>query len=188
MNKSATFGTSQLFYRGFKTRSQKFCFLKMTVFCGGQNACQTQRICTWSETCGLNWWNMKGAHSITRENYPKIKAYYRRCPSLSSVNWSQEEVGQIVSQVIRQQLRGQIYRHGNYQNTRGRWSLQGQPICDFCNWSRHVLATCLQRMRQMQGQTPSSRDPKILNFNPPLQTHSNWEVQIILFAHKISSV
>ena len=33
---------------------------------------------------------------------------------------TQEEVSQIVSQVIRQELRGQINRHGNYQNTRGR--------------------------------------------------------------------
>ena len=96
------------------------------------------------------------------------KAIGEHCPV------TQEEVGQIVSQVIRQELRGQINRHGNYQNTRGRWPLQGQPICDFCNWSGHVLATCLQWMRQMQGQTPSSRDPKILNFNRPLQTQSNW--------------
>ena len=37
---------------------------------------------------------------------------------------TQEEVGRIVSQVIRQELRGQINRHGNYQNTRGRLSYQ----------------------------------------------------------------
>ena len=85
-----------------------------------------------------------------------------------------EEVGQIVSQVIRQELRGQNNRHANYQNTRGRQSYQGQPICDFCNRPGHALATCRQRMRQMQGQTPSSRDPRIPNFNRPPRTNSNW--------------
>ena len=87
---------------------------------------------------------------------------------------TREEVSQIVSQVIRQELRGQNSRHANYQNTRGRRSFLGQPICDFCNRSGHVLATCRQRMRQMQGQTPSSRDPRIPNFNRPPQTNSNW--------------
>ena len=52
------------------------------------------------------------------------------------------EVGQMVSQVIRQELRGQNNRHANYQNTRGRRSFQGQSICDFCN--RPV--TSLQRI------------------------------------------
>ena len=173
-----------LFYPGFKTRSQKFCFLKMSnVFWRSQNARQTQRICAWSETCGSNWWNVKGACSITQENSPKVKAKYYRCPSLSSFTdkatgercpVTQEEAGQIVSQVIHQELHGQINRKTNYQTTRGRRSLQGHSICDFCNSSGHVLATCRQWMRQMQGQTPTSRDPKILNFNRPLQRNSNW--------------
>lgn len=87
---------------------------------------------------------------------------------------TREEVGRIVSQVIRQELRGQNNRNANYQNTRGRRSFQGQPICDFCNRPGHVLATCRQRMRQMQGQTPNSRDPRIPNFNRPPQTNPNW--------------
>ena len=66
------------------------------------------------------------------------KATGERCPV------TQEEAGQIVSQVIHQELRGQINRQTNYQTTRGRRSLQGHSICDFCNSSGHVLATCRQ--------------------------------------------
>ena len=87
---------------------------------------------------------------------------------------TQKEVGQIVSQVIRHELSGQNNRHADYQNTRGRQSFQLQPLCDFCNRPGHVFAICRQRMRQMQGQTPSSRDPRIPNFNRPPQTNLNW--------------
>lgn len=154
------------------------------IFWGSQNARQTQRICAWSETCGSNWWNVKGACSITLpqttpKSKPTIAAAHRYHPFTDKATGercpvTQEEAGQIVSQVIHQELRGQINRQRNYQTTRGRRSLQGHSICDFCNWSGHVLATCLQWMRQMQGKTSSSRNPKILNFNRPLQRNSNW--------------
>ena len=101
---------------------------------------------------------------------------------------TREEVSQIVSQVIRQELRGQNSRHANYQNTRGRRSFQGQPICDFGNRSGHVLATCRQRLRQMQGQTPSSRDHESQILIDPHKQTRTGEVQIVRRAHKISNI
>lgn len=80
---------------------------------------------------------------------------------------TREEVTRTVSDVIWQELRGQNNRFTNYQNTRGRQSFQGQPICDFCNWRGHVVATCHQRMRQIKSQTANGRDPRILNYNRP---------------------
>ena len=51
---------------------------------------------------------------------------------------TQEEVSQIVSQVICHELHGQNKMQANHQNTPGRRPFPGQPICDFCNRSRHV--------------------------------------------------
>ena len=100
----------------------------------------------------------------------------------------QEEVGQIVSQVIRQELRGQNNRHANYQNTRGRQSFQGQPFViiaiDRVTSSQRVdieWGKCKVK-HQVVG-TPESQ----ILIDPHEQTRTG-EVQIIRLAHKISSI
>ena len=174
----------QFFYPGFKTRSQKFCYLTTSnVFCGSRNARQTQRIRARSKPADRTDEILKALAKLQQKTAPKPKSTiatadryhpFTEKAAGESRPVTREEDSHIVSQVIRQELRWQNSRHANYQNTRGRRSFQGQPICDFCNRSGHVLATCRQRMRQMQGQTPSSRDPRIANFNRPPQTNSNW--------------
>ena len=74
----------------------------------------------------------------TPKSKPTITAAHRYHPFTDKATGehcpvTQEEAGQIVLQVIHQELRGQINRQRNYQTTRGRRSLQGHSICDFCN-------------------------------------------------------
>lgn len=102
---------------------------------------------------------------------------------------TQEQVSQIVTQVICQELHRQNKTQANYQNTRGRRSSQGQPICDFCNRWRHVIAPCRQQVRQTRGQTPGvvgTHKSQIL-LDSQKQTRTE-DFQIIRFAHTISNI
>ena len=72
---------------------------------------------------------------------------------------SKEDIAQIVSQQIRQELR----RTNNSQfnrapPNRNRRSFDGRPICDYCNKVGHIAYACRQRLSQ-------NRDPRIPNYN-----------------------
>ena len=75
---------------------------------------------------------------------------------------TRDDIARIVQQQIRQEMRRNSQFSG--QNTRGRRTFDGRPICDFCNKPGHIVATC--RQRQNQG-----RDPRIPNA-PRVQTQS----------------
>ena len=61
-----------------------------------------------------------------------------------------------IAKIVQQQIRQEMRRTSQFsaQNTRGRRTFDGRPICDFCNKPGHIVATC--RQRQNQG-----RDPRI---------------------------
>lgn len=78
---------------------------------------------------------------------------------------TREEIAQIVSQQIRQEMRRNPQFSG--QHMRGRRTLDGRPICDFCNKPGHIIARCLQRQNQ-------GRDPRIPNANAPRGPTQSW--------------
>ena len=79
-----------------------------------------------------------------------------------------EDIAQIVSEQVRQELRRARNQETNGTDYRPRRSFQGQPICNYCRKTGHVAFVCRKRQFDQRN-----RDPRIPPQNRPYNARYN---------------